>query len=193
MNEHEPRDISFEKVIEDLGPLLRSYLVRMAGDPVVADDLFQEMSIKIAQGLPAFEGRSTVKTWAFKIAHRVCIDFFRKSSSRKSFLEFREEEHPTSEIDHDEAIVIGEMNDCIRDVVDSLPPDYRTALVLHDLEGMTGEEVARICECSLATAKIRIHRARKRLRAALSDQCRFYRDRDQILRCDRKCSDRPDA
>ena len=189
MNKQQHPDVSFEEVIQDLGPTLRSYLERMVGDPVLADDLFQEASIKIAQGLPGFEGRSTVKTWAFKIAHRVCIDYFRKSSNRQTVLEFIEEEHAASDLEHDEAIVIGEMNSCIREVIDSLPPDYRTALVLHDLEGLTGEEVARISECSLATAKIRIHRARRRLRAALNDQCRFYHDRDQILRCDRKNPD----
>ncbi len=189
MSEREPRDMSFEAVIEDLGPALRSYLERMVGDPTLADDLFQETSIKIARGLPGFEGRSTIKTWAFQIAHRVCIDHFRTSSSKQTFLEFLEEDHAASDLEHDEAIVIDEMNDCIRDVIDSLPPDYRTALVLHDLQGLTAEEISRISECSLATVKIRIHRARKRLRDALQDQCRFYHDRDQVLRCDRKGSD----
>ena len=193
MKARESRRPPFEEVIEDLGPALRSYLERMVGDPTLADDLFQETSIKIAQGLPGFEGRSTIKTWAFRIAHRVCIDHFRKSSSRQTFLEFLDEDHAASDLEHDEAIVIDEMNVCIRDVIDSLPPDYRTALVLHDLQGLTAEEIARISECSLATAKIRIHRARKRLRAALKDQCRFYHDRDQVLRCDRKGSDDSDT
>jgi RNA polymerase sigma-70 factor (ECF subfamily) len=165
----------------------------MVGDPMLADDLFQETSIKIAEGLPGFEGRSTLKTWAFRIAHRVCLDHFRKGGSKQTFLEFLEEEHAASEPEQDEAIVIDEMNECIRDVIDSLPPDYRTALVLHDLEGLTAADVARVSECSLATAKIRIHRARKRLRAALQDQCRFYHDRDQVLRCDRKTPDDPPA
>jgi RNA polymerase sigma-70 factor (ECF subfamily) len=191
MHEHESRDLSFEEVIGDVGPALRSYLVRMAGDPVLADDLFQEASIKIARGLPGFDGRSTLKTWAFKIAYRVCIDHSRKSNPKHSVQEFLEEEHAASDLERDEAIIIDEMNDCIRAVIDSLPPDYRTALVLHDLEGLASDEVARISECSLATAKIRIHRARKRLRAALADQCSFYRNRDQVLRCDRKEPDRP--
>lgn len=193
MNKQKHPGVSFEEVIQDLGPALRSYLERMVGDPELADDLLQETSIKIAQGLSGFEGRSTVKTWAFKIAHRVCIDHFRKSSSKQTVLEFVEEEHAASDLEHDETIVINEMNSCIREVIDSLPPDYRTALVLHDLEGLTGEEVARVSECSLATAKIRIHRARKRLRAALDDQCQFYHDRDQVLRCDRKAPDREDG
>lgn len=186
MSESGSPSASFEEIIEDLGPTLRSYLQRMVGDPMLADDLFQETSIKIAEGLPGFEGRSTVKTWAFRIAQRVCLDHFRKSSSKQTFLEFLDEEHAATELEQDEAIVLDEMNECVRGVIDSLPPDYRTALVLHDLEGLTAADVARVGECTLATAKIRIHRARKRLRAALEGQCSFYRDRDQVLRCDRK-------
>ena len=186
MNERMSRNASFEDVIENLGPVLRSYLERMVGDPMLADDLFQETSIKIAEGLSNFEGRAALKTWAFRIAHHVCLDHFRKRSSRQTVLEFLDEEHAAVELEQDEAIVIDEMNECIRGVIDSLPPDYRTAVVLHDLEGLTAADVARVSDCSLATAKIRIHRARKRLQAALQDQCRFYRDADQVLHCDRK-------
>jgi RNA polymerase sigma-70 factor (ECF subfamily) len=84
--------------------------------------------------------------------------------------------------------VVDEMNACVRQVIDSLPEDYRAALVLHDLEGLNAQQVAEICGCSLATAKIRIHRARHRLRGALQQQCEFYRDGDDVFRCDRKAS-----
>jgi RNA polymerase sigma-70 factor (ECF subfamily) len=74
----------------------------------------------------------------------------------------------------------------VRQVIDSLPQDYRAALVLHDLEDLSAQHVADICGCSLATAKIRIHRARQRLRGALKRECDFYRDDDNVFRCDRK-------
>lgn len=64
--------------------------------------------------------------------------------------------------------------------------DYRTALVLHDLEGQTAAQVAEIVGCSLAAAKIRIHRSRQRLKQALEKECRFYRDAENVFRCDRK-------
>jgi len=67
-----------------------------------------------------------------------------------------------------------------------LPEVYRTALVLHDLEGQTAAQVAEIAGCSIATAKIRIHRARRRLKQALDEECRFYRDGENVFRCDRK-------
>jgi predicted RNA polymerase sigma factor len=59
------------------------------------------------------------------------------------------------------------MNDRIRRFTDGLPDSYRSALILHDLEGLGAEQVAEICERSVATAKIRIHRARRRLREKL--------------------------
>ena len=77
------------------------------------------------------------------------------------------------------------MNACVRGVIDTLPADYRAALVLHDLEGLTAEQTAAIVGCSLPTAKIRIHRARQRLRKALEDECRFYRDDGSVFRCTR--------
>jgi RNA polymerase sigma-70 factor (ECF subfamily) len=95
-------------------------------------------------------------------------------------------ELPDADRPVDERLVIDEMNECVRQVIDSLPEDYRAALVLHDLEGHSAAETAEICGCSLPTAKIRIHRARFRLRGALQEKCDFYRDSESVLRCDRK-------
>jgi RNA polymerase sigma-70 factor (ECF subfamily) len=78
------------------------------------------------------------------------------------------------------------MNACIRQVIDSLPEAYREALLLHDLEEFTLEQAAEISECSVASVKIRIHRARLRLKEALEKQCSFYRAPDGVFRCDRK-------
>ncbi len=55
-----------------------------------------------------------------------------------------------------------------------------------DLEGLTAAQTAEVCGCSVPTAKIRIHRARLRLGEALRQACEFYRDGDNVLRCDRK-------
>ena len=85
----------------------------------------------------------------------------------------------------DDALLIDEMNSCVCEVIDSLPPDYRTALILHDLEGMSLERTAAVSQCALPTAKIRIHRARQRLKAALARECDFYRDSDSVFRCTR--------
>lgn len=184
---------SFDEIAERLSGPLRRYLQRLVGDPYTADDLLQQTLLRIGQGLASFEGRSSVKTWAFSIATRAAIDHLRKTGGKLRVVEASDlEELPGEDEEVGERLVIDEMNSCIREEIDSLPSDYRAAIVLHDLEGLTARETAEIMRCSLATAKIRIHRARQRLKKALERDCTFYHGSDQTLRCDRKAAD-PDA
>jgi RNA polymerase sigma-70 factor (ECF subfamily) len=179
--------LSFNKVAQELSPALVRYLRRMAGDETTADDLLQETLIRIARGLDSFKAHSTVKTWAFSIATNVATDHLRKPEHRRLVVDVSEAEAmPDPNPGIDERIVLDQMNACVRQVVDGLPEDYRAALVLHDLEGLTAEQTAEACGCSLATAKIRIHRSRKRLKEALQQKCDFYTDEISVLRCDRK-------
>lgn len=178
---------SFERLAAELSPSLSRYLRRYVGDPATADDLLQETLIRIAQGLPGFEGRSATKTWAFAIATRVAADHFRSPVQRLGIVDVEEaDEVPDPGRLIDEQIVVDEMNTCIRQVIDSLPADYRAAVVLHDLEGLTAAQIAEICAASVATVKIRIHRARKRLKQALNRQCDFFHDSENVFRCHRR-------
>ncbi len=79
-----------------------------------------------------------------------------------------------------------EMNACVRGVIDQLPDDYRTAIVLSDLEGFKDAEIAKILGLTLSTTKIRLHRARTRLKQELSTRCVFYRNEENELSCDVK-------
>lgn len=185
--EDSTQQLSFEDFAKQFSQPLRRYLQRYSGDCGTADDLLQETLIRAARGLPDFAGRSSVKTWAFSIATHVAADYYRKPEHRINVVEVSEvDDSPENDRAIEERMVVDEMNACVRQLIDSLPDDYRAALVLHDLEDLTAEDTARVCGCSLPTAKIRIHRARQRLRKALQQQCQFYRDADNVLRCDRK-------
>jgi RNA polymerase sigma-70 factor, ECF subfamily len=184
------QELSFEQLAAELSPALSRYLRRYVGERTVVDDLLQETLIRMARGLPGFAGRASAKTWAFSIATRVAADYFRKPERRLQIVEVDEAADladPGGTAD--EGMIAGEMNACMRQVIDSLPEDYRAALVLHDLEGLTAHEIAEVCACSLASAKIRIHRARNRLKQALQQQCEFYRDDNNVFRCDRKSAE----
>lgn len=178
---------SFRDIALDLAQPIQRYLERYVGDRVLAEELQQETLMRMSKGLCSFAGRSSLKTWAFSIASRVAADYFRHPDRRAHIVELNEVAEP---IDPDPAIdermIMEEMNECMRQVIDSLPDSYRAALILHDLEGLTAEQTAAICECSLASVKIRIHRARLRLKQALNRQCSFYQGPDSVLRCDRK-------
>jgi RNA polymerase sigma-70 factor (ECF subfamily) len=176
---------SFEELAIKLGPQLRAYLERMVRNAADADDLLQETLMRIARGLPAFEGRASVKNWSYRIASNVAIDFLRKSA-KTTVVEF--DETVADELEagpgDEERLVFDEMNRCVREVIDSLPPEYRAALILHHLQG------AEILEISLANAKVRIHRAKVRLREALGDACEFYTSEEGALHCTRKAATR---
>jgi RNA polymerase sigma-70 factor, ECF subfamily len=160
---------------------------RYIGDPAEAEDLVQETFARIERGLPGFAGRSSMKTWAFSIATRVAADYLREPGRRVAIVEIDEASgEPTREESVEQRLIVDEMSACVRRVIENLPEDYRAALVLHELQGLTAEETAAICGTSLATAKIRIHRARVRLKAALEEECSFYRDAGNVFRCDRK-------
>jgi RNA polymerase sigma-70 factor (ECF subfamily) len=180
---------TFEMVASEIIPPLTRYLRHYAGDKSVADDLLQETLVRVSRGLKTFEWRSNVKTWAFTIATRVAADYFRRPEHRLNIVDILDLED-SDELAIDESaieknITAGEMNACIREVINSLPEDYRVALILHDLEEFSAPQIAKICGITIATVKIRVHRARKRLREALEAQCEFYYD-DNAFRCDRK-------
>lgn len=174
------------EVNEKLTPLLLRYLTRVVGERATAEDLLQETLLRVARGAQGFDGRSSLKTWVFAIATRVAADHLRHPDRRARIAEVEEAESAVEDDAMDERLITGEMNECIRGVIDTLPEDYRAALVLHELEEMTAAQVAQVQGCSLATAKIRIHRGRARLRAALRQGCDFYRSRDSTLRCEKK-------
>ncbi|MBI2214256.1 MAG: RNA polymerase sigma factor [Acidobacteria bacterium] len=189
MGTHSIDTPSFELLVAELSTPLLRYLGRYAGDRDVAEDLLQETLLRISRSLAGFEGRAELKTWAFSIATRVAADYFRQPAHRLAIIAVDVAETADArdtEASVDQRLVVDEMNACVRRVIDSLPEDYRSALVLHDIEGLTGEQTAEICGCSLPTAKIRIHRARARLTDALRQECDFYRDSDDVFRCDRK-------
>ncbi len=178
---------AFQEVVDHLSQPLLHYLERYVGTLAVAQDLLQETLLRMHKGIASFAGRSSVNTWAFSIANHVAADYLRRPQQRVQIIavdEVTEPVDPGRSID--EQMVVGEMNACIRRAIDSLPDSYRAALILHDLEGLSAEQTAEVCECSVATAKIRIHRARLRLKEALIVGCDFYRDEDSVFRCDRK-------
>jgi RNA polymerase sigma-70 factor (ECF subfamily) len=85
-----------------------------------------------------------------------------------------------------------EMPECFREYVDKLPTDYRTVIILSEIKELKNQEIADILGVSLETVKIRLHRARVRLKAEFEAGCHFYHDEDGNLACDRKESEKND-
>ena len=179
--------IHFDRVAHELAESIFHFLERYVKNHETAEDLLQETLVRMNRGMSSFNGYSSMKTWAFSIARRVAADYLRDPERQIDLIEIDEAgDLAVSDNDIHERLAAGEMNDCIRSVIDRLPEAYRTALLLHDLEGLTAEQTAEISECSVATAKIRIHRARLQLKKSLENNCDFYHTDTGVFRCDRK-------
>lgn len=182
-----PPELSFEDVANELSPFLGRYLQRVLQDRGIAEDLLQQTLLRIARGLPDFDGRSSVKTWAYTIATRTAMDHFRKSGAEPAFVDESEatgveDDSPTPE----QRLALEQMNACVREIIAGLPEEYRTAILLHDFSGLSARDTAAACGCSEANAKVRVHRARAKLKAALQKECTLYHDEDNVLRCHRR-------
>lgn len=190
-----PLSEEFDRLHSEHRPQILRYLTRMTRDASVAEELAQETFLRVSRGLDGFRGKSSPVTWIYRIATNACLDHWRRERSRASNPE--EAARVGAPLSPgtgqapalpDRLLEQSEMGDCIRGFIDSLPPDYRAAIILHDLEGLTNPEIANVLGCSLETAKIRTHRGRERLSVLLSEHCRFEYSDQAVLQCDRKPS-----
>jgi len=199
-------DLDFQSIYKTFHPKIVRYLAHMVGWRD-AEDVTQEVFVKVNQGLSSFKGESQVSTWIYRIATHSALDKLRSPSfrqtGRKSLsgdsigggeIEIMDKNAWTGENTPsiETSAIRTEMNQCIRGVVEKLPESYRTVVVLSELEGFRDDEIAEILGVSIHTAKIRLHRARARLKKDLEAHCNFYRDDQNEFACDLKGSSEPE-
>jgi RNA polymerase sigma-70 factor (ECF subfamily) len=176
-----------QTIYGEFHPKIRRYLSRLVG-ATDAEDLTQEVFVKVSQALPAFRGESTVSTWIYRIATNAAVDRLRNRAVQRAVC-VPVEALPleTGELlAVDEDLARREMNACIRRYIDNLPPPYRSVLVLSEDEGLTNQQIADMLGISLDTVKIRLHRARARLKKALRGGCALHRDDRNEPACEPK-------
>jgi RNA polymerase sigma-70 factor (ECF subfamily) len=178
-------ELEFETIHAAFRPKIHRYLSRMVGE-YEAEDLTQEVFVRVSQALKAFRGESELSTWIYRIATNAALDRLRSPSFQRTIQDCPANPFVAdgeSELDVRNAwtgekvpLVEGqvfrkEMNDCFRNLINSLPEAYRTALVLSEFEGFRNNEIAEILGVTLDTIKIRLHRARERLKEELELNC----------------------
>jgi len=189
--------MEFQTIFNEYRPKIFRYLVRLVGLGE-AEDLSQEVFLKVNRGLAGFRAESKVSTWIFRIATNAAVDL-RRRKGLEPFLSvpFQEEtdddlasELPaaTANGSLQKGIEHREMNDCIRGLLDGLPEKYKTILLLSEVEGFTGKEISEILGLSLATVKIRLYRGKERLRETINKNCVISLDGRNEFVCDPKKS-----
>jgi RNA polymerase sigma-70 factor (ECF subfamily) len=187
-------ELEFKDVYDKFHDKVSRYLERMVGKND-AEDVTQEVFLKIDKGLPNFQGQSSLSTWVYRIATNAAVDRMKSRSYGEGketvALEeiSREPEDRGAEaasLSAEREAIRKEMNECIQEFVAKLPADYRVVILLSEMKELKNQQIADILGISLDTVKIRLHRARTRLKAEFEAGCSFYHDETGTLSCDRK-------
>ncbi|MHC4462964.1 MAG: RNA polymerase sigma factor [Planctomycetota bacterium] len=188
----------FDDVYNEFHEKIGRYLERMVGKDE-AEDLTQEVFMKIDKGLNEFKGQSKLSTWIYRIATNAALDklqsrSFRQNNQKVILTEAGDESQADDvgilveekSLTAEREAIRKEMNECIREFVDKLGENYRAVIILSELKDLKNQDIADILEISLDAVKIRLHRARARLKEEFEAGCEFYSDEDNELACDRK-------
>ena len=144
-----------------------NYVVRLiGGDRVLAEDLTQEVFLRVFQGLPKFSLRSKFTTWLFQVTKNRVLDELRANERRPRFSVALDDIAPLEVVDAPLENV--EAMDAVWRSVGDLTPDLKMALLLRDVVGLSYTEIADSLEITLATVKWRIYKAREEVQLALA-------------------------
>ncbi|HZQ10555.1 MAG TPA: RNA polymerase sigma factor SigZ [Anaerolineae bacterium] len=150
---------------------LKRFIQKRVGNNQVADDILQDVFIKIHLHLDSLEDETRLQSWIYQITRNTIADYYRRESNPPAPLE---EFLPAAD-DADDAFRAG-LAQSVQRMIESLPDEYRTALLL-DTQGVPQAEIGARLGISLPGAKSRVQRARAKLRQMLFDCCHFEFDR----------------
>ncbi len=142
-----------------------------------ANDLVQETYMKAFRFIEKYDTGTNAKAWLFKILKNAFINQYRKKAKQPTKVDYEEivnfhDEEDTqysSYLDLREEIFQGMMGDEVTNAINSLPVDFKTVILLCDIEGFTYEEIAKIIDIPIGTVRSRLHRARNMLKEKLTD------------------------
>ncbi len=178
-----PNDLKdFERIYKLYAPRVYRTCLRMVGNPADAEELSQEVFLQVFRKLDTYRGESAFSTWLHRVAVNVVLMRLRKERgySEVPLEKIVQTEDgdaiETTRFGADDVSLLGTIDRLtLERAIVHLPVRQRLALVLHDVEGYTYEEIAEISDCSLESAKYHLHTARVSLRALLHEYRREQR------------------
>lgn len=175
-----------EQVWDEFHMPLQQFIRRHVSDEVVAEDVLQDVFLKIHQHIEALRDVKKLESWIYQITRNAIIDAYRGSRPTTT-LEVEEVLDMAEELPDDD--VVSDLLPCVRAMVKNLPALDRQALVLTEYQGLTQKELAERLGLSFSGAKSRVQRAREKLKQQLLDCCHFELDRrGHIIDYQPRCS-----
>jgi RNA polymerase sigma-70 factor (ECF subfamily) len=178
-------ELNFWEIYDEHFPRVRSFIQSVVRDEWTADDLSQETFTRVQASLTSVRDPSKISSWIFRIAYNLCLDHFRSmNASADAGRRDPRAGEPPPQLTVQEAMEQCQMGECVQAQIDLLPESLRTVIVLFDIMELSHQEIAEILGISVENAKVRLHRARKRLRAILEEKCTFEVDERNVLVCE---------
>lgn len=166
-------DGAFDQLMESTQDRIQALAWRLLGNPDDARDATQETYLRVYRHLARYRPDHDFEAWLYRIAVNVCRDFHRRRGVRA--VRSLEEEtaagrvrEPRSEADSEAMALQAQRRRLVLEALATLPPRQRAALVLHDLEGKTSQQVARILGSRPGTVRSQLAAARARLKRAFA-------------------------
>jgi RNA polymerase sigma-70 factor (ECF subfamily) len=168
--------------------VLYNFALRTTGNENDAQDLLQETYLKAYRFWDKYEKGTNIRAWLFRIMKNSYINRYRKETKEPDKVDYDEIENfyntiraeSTDPNDLQQKLFGNLLGDEVTKALESLPDDFRTVVILCDIEGLTYEEIAEFVECPIGTVRSRLHRGRKLLQAKLYE----YAKKQGVIKSD---------
>lgn len=181
---------AFEALVNLYGKKVYNTACRICKNEADAEDVAQEVFLKVYRALPNFKGESSFSTFLYRVTVNACLDFVRRSGRAAAESLVRQdadgEEYEYLPADAEQTperqSERAELRETLRRSILRLSDEHRTVILLRDVNGLSYEEIAAVLSCSVGTVKSRINRAREKLREILKKEGTFpdtMRSKDQ--------------
>ncbi|MFV0343966.1 MAG: sigma-70 family RNA polymerase sigma factor [Anaerocolumna sp.] len=167
MQDHKDEIYDIETLIREYGNHVLRTAYMYVGDTHLAEDIFQEVFLKVSQKIDTFAGESSIKTWIMRITINTSKDYLKSAWKRRvtTFTEFQENTLAADDKYH--SIEQAQDNKMIREAVMGLPDKYKDVVLCIYFHDMTINEAAKILKIAEGTAKSRLSRAKEKLKLRL--------------------------
>lgn len=169
---------AYDELVQRYQQRIYATVYHMTSNHEDANDLAQEAFIKAYQALKSFKGGSSFYTWVYRIAVNKTINFLKQRKNRSHMslndLDFSAENDPdlvalVSEKTPRREANLSELQEKLNEAMQRLSEQHRLVVTLHDVQGLSHEEIAKIMECNIGTVRSRLFYARQQLQGFLSD------------------------
>ena len=167
---------AFEILLGNYEKLIYNLCYRYFGNNFDAADVGQEAMVRVFRKIKEFNGKSSFKTWLYRVVTNLCLDELRRRKNKVVSLDDIKEqgyEPATNYHNPEETAESSELYTMIQEVLLTLSEEHRVILVLKDVEGLEYSEIAQILGCNLGTVKSRLNRAREAFRKRLAVEPRY--------------------